>query len=565
MFRVLLVAAGIVGVVQPQDWAQIRTAAEKTAGFKVTIPLASFRPAPLLDVIGGLRPLNIPNLEAVGGQNIGGETGKALSPDLSPAEIATLKAALGRAGVKLTAITAPRMDPDEATVRKFFQFAKELGVETILCSSAPGALPLLDRLASEFQVNVAVSDNGNPQALSRVLEGRGERLGAGVDLGQWLQAGLRPMDGLTLLRDRLMAVRLADRDTLGPAGKPVRLGSGTAGLGEFLLALYRQKTKPAIFSFEAAAAGDPLAALSENLAAYETLLTPVMTEYVNQLGRTSPIRTLEAQSRLTPEQKSKAQEQLDAALPAHAQAVPKKPRRLLVIDLQVGYSGHPSIPYANYVLEQFGRKTGAWNATFSNDLANFRYEQLRQYDAIFLNNTVGLLFPDPAARAAIVRFLREGGGLIGYHASTHASIDWPEFTEIIGASSGGHREATEKVTVKLEDPASAINRSFDDAEFVSVDEHFRWTNFSRQRVHVLLSIDVPKTDMNQGRGCSICTRADNDYPISWIRNYGKGRVFYTSLGHGPGAFLDSKILGHILAGVQFALGDLEADATPGSR
>jgi type 1 glutamine amidotransferase len=81
----------------------------------------------------------------------------------------------------------------------------------------------------------------------------------------------------------------------------------------------------------------------------------------------------------------------------------------------------------------------------------------------------------------------------------------------------------------------------------------------------LLSIDVPKTDMNQGRGCSICTRADDDYAISWIRTYGRGRVFYTSLGHGPAAFMNQKIVGHMLAGVQYALGDLEADATPGTR
>ena len=164
-----------------------------------------------------------------------------------------------------------------------------------------------------------------------------------------------------------------------------------------------------------------------------------------------------------------------------------------------------------------------------------------------------------------MRFLKEGGGLAGYHASTHASIDWPEFTEIIGASSGAHREATEKVTVKLDDPASPINAAFGGQEFESIDEHFRWSNYSRQRVHVLLSIDVPKTDLNQGRGCDICTRADNDYAISWVRSYGKGRVFYSSLGHAPTAFMDAEMVRHIMAGVQFALGDLDADTTPGNR
>jgi type 1 glutamine amidotransferase len=81
---------------------------------------------------------------------------------------------------------------------------------------------------------------------------------------------------------------------------------------------------------------------------------------------------------------------------------------------------------------------------------------------------------------------------------------------------------------------------------------------------VLLRFHVAKTDLNQGSNCGICTRADGDYAISWIREWGKGRVFYTSLGHQPAAFMNPKILGHILAGVQYALGDLDADATPGN-
>jgi len=80
-----------------------------------------------------------------------------------------------------------------------------------------------------------------------------------------------------------------------------------------------------------------------------------------------------------------------------------------------------------------------------------------------------------------------------------------------------------------------------------------------------LSFDVEKTDMNQGRECKNCFRADNDYAISWIRSYDKGRVFYCSLGHNPDAFWTPVILQHFLAGFQFALGDLEADTTPSAK
>ena len=60
-------------------------------------------------------------------------------------------------------------------------------------------------------------------------------------------------------------------------------------------------------------------------------------------------------------------------------------------------------------------------------------------------------------------------------------------------------------------------------------------------------------------------RPDHVYPVSWIRSYGKGRMFYSSLGHMPETFMTPEIVGHLLAGLQFMLGDLEADTTPNPR
>ncbi|MCX6628243.1 MAG: ThuA domain-containing protein [Candidatus Solibacter sp.] len=539
----LMLAAGVAGLAlspgtgNAQDWAQIRTGAVNTVFFRVAVPVASFREMRFLEAVDRIAPLRVPNIEASSTQKTGGGIAKPLAPGLSSKEINVVKGALRNR--KIVAYSIPSIPSDEAAARELFEFAKALNVETIISEPAAGALPLIDRLAAEFNIRVALV-HPDPKALRKMLDGRGDKIGAYADFA-----------GAAALQDRLFAVRLT--------------GARAADWKDLFLALYRQKVRSAIYTFEPTASGEALTDLSAKLQAYETALTPVMSEYVSELGRSAAIRTVDAQTRLTVEQKAEAKQKMDAAIPAHPQAKPRKARKLLVIDLQVGYPGHPSIPYANYVLEQYGKRTGAWEATFSNDLANFQYAKLRQYDAIFLNNTVGMLFADPEVRSSIVRFLQEGGGLAGYHASTHASIDWPEFTEIIGASSGAHREATERVTVKLDDPASAINAAFGGQAFESIDEHFRWSNYSRQRVHVLLSIDVPKTDLNQGRGCDICTRADGDYAISWIRGYGKGRVFYSSLGHAPTALMDNVLVRHFMAGVQFALGDLDADTAPGNR
>jgi type 1 glutamine amidotransferase len=517
----LIVAAGLLPA-PAQEWARLRTGAEKTIFFKAAVPLGGFRDVTFMEALEATALLRFLNYEVSSQQTVGGGIDKKLAPGLTADEIKAIKTALRNR--HLVAWSTPAIGSDEASARAAFQFAKDLGIETIISRAGPEAIPLLERLASEFNVNLA---------LCGIARGQTERVGA-------------CSDGSKTVPDHLLAVHLD-----GPI----------ASFRDLFMTAYRQKSKPVVIMPPSGS----VAELSASLDAYEAAVGPVMAEYVGELGRTTPIRTIDAQTRLTAEQKAGVKSKMDAAMPPQPQAKPRKAHKLLVFDLQVGYPGHPSIPYSNYVLERFGNKTGAWEATFSNDLANFRYERLRQFDAVFLNNTVGLLFNDPELRAGIVRFLKEGGGLVGYHASTHASIDWPEFTEIIGASSGAHREATEKVAVKLDDPSSPLNAGFGGQPFISVDEHFRWNNYSRQRVHVLLSIDVPNTDLNQGRGCDICTRADNDYAVSWIREYGKGRVFYTSLGHGPGAFMDAKILGHILAGVQYALGDIDADATPGTQ
>src|SRR5262245_47160476 len=109
---------------------------------------------------------------------------------------------------------------------------------------------------------------------------------------------------------------------------------------------------------------------------------------------------------LTPEQK----QQVDAALPAKAPAKPKKPRRMLVLNLaMVGdrvVRGHPAIPAGTYAIEQMGRKTGAYEAVVSNDLELFRPDRIGQFDAICFNNTQGVLWNDPERKAALENFVK---------------------------------------------------------------------------------------------------------------------------------------------------------------
>jgi type 1 glutamine amidotransferase len=270
---------------------------------------------------------------------------------------------------------------------------------------------------------------------------------------------------------------------------------------------------------------------------------------------------------VTPEERAK----IEAALPAAALARPKKPRKLLVWDRQGIYNGRPygghgSIPHANLAAQLIGEKTGAFTATLSSDAAAISAANLQQYDAIYLNNTVGDVFDTPDMRAAFLAFVARGGGIVGNHGASVASPDWPEFGEILGASGASHREPTEMATINIEDPTSPIIHAFDGKRFELADEHYRFgPQLARNKMHVLMSLDPVVTDMMQGRCFGRCLRDDNDYPVAWIRQHGKARVFYTTLGHNPDLFWNPRMLEMFLAGIQYALGDLDADATPRPR
>jgi type 1 glutamine amidotransferase/sugar phosphate isomerase/epimerase len=263
-------------------------------------------------------------------------------------------------------------------------------------------------------------------------------------------------------------------------------------------------------------------------------------------------------------------ELLEAAIPARAFASPRKPRKLLIFDRNVNYGGHGSIPTANLAFELMGRKTGAFETVVSHDPEVFRPESLRQFDGVFFNNCVGNLFTDPALRQSLVEFVYGGGGMMGVHGTSVAFTqwpggfeDWPEFGLMIGARGANHRTSDEHVFIKLDDPSHPVNQPFGGQGFDYRDEFFRVHDpYSRKRLRVLLSIDTDKTDLKAGRGSTPLERADNDFALAWVRNYGRGRTFYCTIAHNPYVFRDPKLLPFYLAAAQFILGDLPAPTIP---
>ncbi len=266
-------------------------------------------------------------------------------------------------------------------------------------------------------------------------------------------------------------------------------------------------------------------------------------------------------------------QKIEAALPDKAFVAPRRPRKLLIFDLNVNYGGHGSIPTANHAFTRMGQKTGAFETVVSRDPAVFQPESLRRFDAVFLNNNVGNLFTDPALRQSLVEFVYGGGGLMGVHGTAVAFTqwpgaieDWPEFGLMIGGRGANHKASNEQVFIKLDEPDHPLNQPFGGQGFDYRDEFFRVHEpYSRHRLRVLWSIDTAKTDMNQQPTYGKLLRDDNDYALAWVRNYGRGRTFHCTVAHNPSVFWDAKMLQFYLAAAQFALGDLPAPTIPSAR
>jgi type 1 glutamine amidotransferase len=245
----------------------------------------------------------------------------------------------------------------------------------------------------------------------------------------------------------------------------------------------------------------------------------------------------------------------------------------LIFTLNVGYPGHPSIAYANEAFTLMGKRTGAFDTTVSQDPEVFQRDSLERFDAVFFNNNVGNCFTNAELRRNLLEFITGGGGLLGVHGTTVAFTqwpgaieDWPEFGFLIGARGANHKDSDEPVWLKLDDPNHPINQVFGGRPFEYRDEFFRpQGTYSRDRVRVLLTLDTTKTDVNKGQARGNCFRADDDYAAAWVRNYGRGRVFYSTIAHNPYVFYDAKMLRFYLAAIQFALGDLPCPTTPSSK
>lgn len=572
---------------------QIRTAVGKLLGWQVGIfgnvfPMLTFSESAMLaDALG------LANIGGDSSQEVGLQINKKLDFHLSPKDVDSVKQQLNSLALKMTAYRVQSIPSDEESRQKLFAFAKELGVETIVAGAMPLSLTELDDLAVKSGINVAIESQDDPKDLMSSIQGLSQHIGVSADFAQWMEHGIRPIDGLATLQNRLMVLRLRDRNRLGTNAHDVRLGTGTADLQRFLWEVAEQEqqpqeqpnacvncsrpyggTKPLFIALDlnpwqivvgtgpqpGVSAGS-FADLWQAAMDFERTARPAMGYRIEEDARLIPPTSPD---RIPAEVKKK----IEAALPRKAATTPRRPRKLLVVDLcPAGGWYHDTIANANFAIQKMADDTGAYQPVFSNELNNLKYPNILKYDAVFLNSIVGEVFSDPAVLDGLVRFVRQGGGVAGLHGASYASIDIPEYGDLLGAQSGPHH--VETATLKIDDPDSPLTKQFASSTLTAGfgGRAFSWTDefyhflptgpYSREKLHVLISIDDQKTDLSQWQ-----VRPDKDYGLVWIKSYGEGRVFNCALGHTPFLFETPAFAQMVLNGIQFVLGDLPADTTP---
>ena len=248
-----------------------------------------------------------------------------------------------------------------------------------------------------------------------------------------------------------------------------------------------------------------------------------------------------------------------------AQAAPKK---LLVVTVTKGFR-HTSIPTAEKILAELGQESGAFAVDYVRTDEEMAQKMtaagLKDYDGVIFANTTGdLPLPD---KQAFLDWIKSGKAFIGMHSATdtfrgHKPLD--AYVEMIGGEFV-HHGAQAEVDCINQDPKHPACRQLEPT-FHLKDEIYLLNGFERNKVHGLLTLDKHPNDKTPG-----------DYPIAWCKEYGKGRVFYTSLGHRedvwdpntPANFkrenpkeVSQAYQQHILGGIKWALGLEQGDARP---
>jgi type 1 glutamine amidotransferase len=246
-----------------------------------------------------------------------------------------------------------------------------------------------------------------------------------------------------------------------------------------------------------------------------------------------------------------------------AQSQKPQKKHLLVLGEEKGYR-HDSVSHAMATLERLGETTGLWETTLRTDTEvltkkklEYNAKNLNDFDAV-LFFTGGSLPMDAEQKAALLSFVHDDGkGFVGVHSAAITFTDWPEFGEMIGGYFDEHPWGTFDAPIIVEDPQFPGMQQWP-RSFTLRDEIYQIRNYSRSNVRVLMRLDASRLDVSNPK----VHRSDRDFAVTWAKMYGKGRVYYSTLGHPKENWDNPNLQRMYTEAIKWTMGLVDADVTP---
>ena len=215
---------------------------------------------------------------------------------------------------------------------------------------------------------------------------------------------------------------------------------------------------------------------------------------------------------------------------------------------------------AEIAMTQLGQQTGLFDVHCTQDCAaDFTRDNLKNYDIVAFYTTTDsgksdvLPIPPDVLEYFLNDWLKQKGhGFVGFHSATDTYHKTEPYWDMIGGTFNGHPwGAGTTVTITVDDPNFPASKPFG-KEFKIKDEIYQYSHWQPEKVHVLMSLNMAKCN----------PKKPYQVPISWVKDYGDGRVFYTNLGHRESTWVDKRFLASVEGGVRWILGLEKGDSTP---
>jgi type 1 glutamine amidotransferase len=219
--------------------------------------------------------------------------------------------------------------------------------------------------------------------------------------------------------------------------------------------------------------------------------------------------------------------------------------RVLVFSKTAGFR-HSSIADGIAMLQTQATAIGYLLET-TEDATVFNAANLTRFRAVVWLNTTGDVLND-TQQLSFQTWLEAGGGYVGVHAAADCEYDWPFYgSSVLGAGAWFLNHPAIQTATVMRENATDISTAHLPASYSFNDEWYNFRVNPRMGATVLLRLD--EATYNPGSGAM-----GTDHPISWKRNVGLGRSWYTGMGHRSQVYADPGFQEHVLGGLRWAMG-----------